>query len=676
MTRDQHNSPDAALSQIRRLDELCDDYEQALRQGRALSIDEYIADCSYSDSEELRNELEVIVSQFGAGSAGGQSDSPFLSIFGQVESLCFKFHAELAAGKQPRIEAYLNETPSGSREMLLRNLLLCEYRYSQQNGESLDVEQYVDRFPEFASSARCMLAETITRDVDPDTGVTKATAPFPVAGRLGEYELVREIGRGGMGAVYEAIHVNDGQRVALKTLPRVDGPRLHLFKREFRAMAEVNHLNLVSMYTLECDGSQWFFTMELLEGTDFLQYVRPHDQLHEGRLRTTLSQLVTGISALHASHFIHRDLKPSNVMVTSEGRVKLLDFGLIFEQDRTSLTDDRMMGTPRYMAPEQAASEKVTTACDWYAAGVMLYEALEGNPPFSGSWVNVLQDKQSIDPPPINRDGVPRDLAELAAKLLSRDSAARPTENEILALVSEVTSDSAPPATTGCQLVGRESHLGVLSVAFDDFQRQSEATTVFVSGLSGEGKSALVEHFLEPLRHDPNLAVLSGRCYDRESVPFKAIDSLIDALGSYLRGLPSDKAASLMPRDVAMLAKVFPVLQRVPSIAEAPTARLKNLDEQQVRTRAFAALRELLLRLGDRTPVVMFIDDLQWGDADSAQAMFEVLRPPEPPVILFLGSYRRDEAEDSAFLREWNQLPVRHEVTMPSREVSVGPLSR
>src|SRR5262249_31624227 len=146
-----------------------------------------------------------------------------------------------------------------------------------------------------------------------------------------------------------------------------------------------------------------------------------------------------------------------------------------------------------------------------------------------------------------------------------------------------------------------------------------------------------------PLRADRRLAVMSGRCYDRESVPFKALDSLIDALGSYLRSQPETEAALLMPDDIGLLAQVFPVLQRVEVVARAGDSRLAGLDEQQVRQRAFRALRSLLKRISRHSLIVWFIDDLQWGDADSAEALFEVFRPPEAPAVLFLGAYRSDE---------------------------------
>jgi tetratricopeptide (TPR) repeat protein len=382
--------------------------------------------------------------------------------------------------------------------------------------------------------------------------------------------------------------------------------------------------------------------------------------------------------ALHGRQVVHRDLKPSNVMVTPDGRVVLLDFGLVTDLDRpgASWSAGQIAGTPAYMAPEQAAGDPVTPASDWYAVGVMLYEALGGRLPFSGPTLKALQDKQSLDAPPLRGDpAIPPDLAALCMDLLRRDAPQRP---DALAIAGAVAAAAPVPAAVparGQALVGREQHLAALAEALGALRRQGEPQTVFVSGRSGEGKTALAEHFLAPLRRDPSLAVMSGRCYERESVPFKALDTLIDALAGYLRALPETDAALLMPDDIGVLARVFPVLRRVDVVAQASGTRMSALDEQQVRQRAFLALRSLLTRIGRRSLIVWFIDDLQWGDADSAAALFEVLRPPEAPAVLFLGSYRGDETEGSAFLKTWQELQHRHGVRFEAREVKLAPLS-
>jgi len=314
--------------------------------------------------------------------------------FATVIGLCESFADETNQSSFPTIDACLAGVNEALQPVLLRNLLAIDIRNRRRQGEQPESADYIQHFPQFAELIREVFVDSVgsQTSLPPKT----VTAKNRAVSRLGDYRILGELGRGGMGIVYEAVHGQRGDHVALKTLPILDGAALHLFKREFRVLADVNHPHLIGLHTLEADAGQWFFTMDLVEGTTFLNYVRPDGVLDETRLRRSLFQLVRGVMALHGQHIIHRDLKPSNVMVTSDGHVVVLDFGLALEEDgvrqNQSLSGASIAGTPNYMAPEQAASARVTPASDWYAIGVMLYEALSGSLPFEGSMLQVLQD--------------------------------------------------------------------------------------------------------------------------------------------------------------------------------------------------------------------------------------------------------------------------------------------
>ena len=191
--------------------------------------------------------------------------------------------------------------------------------------------------------------------------------------------------------------------MALKTLRRSTAADLYRLKREFRSLADVAHPNLVCLYELFVEDDRCFFTMELVNGTGFVDHVRGADRSHRSdiRLVPAARQLVEGVCALHRKGKLHCDIKPSNVLVTTDGRVVVLDFGLIADQRYGQAGDANYVagGTPAYMAPEEAPGMAPSEASDWYAVGVTLYEALTGVLPFSGPLRDVRAHKRAQDPP-------------------------------------------------------------------------------------------------------------------------------------------------------------------------------------------------------------------------------------------------------------------------------------
>jgi tetratricopeptide (TPR) repeat protein len=510
------------------------------------------------------------------------------------------------------------------------------------------------------------------------------------------FRIVRQIGAGGFGIVYEAVDRERNARVALKMLYRSEAAQLYRLKKEFRALAEISHPNLVSLYELLSHDGYWFFTMQLVNGQDFLRAMSPAvsagSEAHVAnvdadgfqRLRGALTQLADGLSYLHGLGKLHRDIKSANVLVTPDGRVVLLDFGLVTELDLESVEQSmNLVGTPAYMAPEQLEGLGATAATDWYAVGVLMFSALTGRYPFIGSVVDVCQAKREQDPPH-PRDfasNIPDDLNSLCRDLLARDPAQRPSGEEFVVRLRSPNRGAAAFIRTGhavrasTRFVGRRLELESLDAAYES-SKQGQATTVYLHGTSGIGKTALVRHFLEELqRRELDTLILAGRCYERESVPYKAVDSLVDSLSRYLRDLPPAEVEGLLPRDIIPLARLFPVLHQVEAVSSA-RRRVRGVPEsQELRRRAFAAFRELLDRITDRRPVVIFIDDLQWGDADSAALLAALLEPPGPPPILLIASYRSEEA-NRILLRSLLEHRPHETVEGDVRELVVGELTQ
>jgi len=491
------------------------------------------------------------------------------------------------------------------------------------------------------------------------------------------------LGAGGMGVVYRAFDRQLGHEVALKKLRLPSGRALYRFKREFRALADIVHPNLVALHELHTVDDDWFFTMDLIEGVTFIDWVRiapSHDVdessaditrpaslrsrsdiiaawLNLARLDTALAQLVDGVLALHVAGKLHRDLKPSNVLVTRDGRVVLLDFGLVADVDgaaRAERTDEHAgAGTPAYMAPEQATEAAPTPASDWYAVGAILYEALTGRRPFEGSSVEIMRAKQTEAPvPPRERNPeVPPALDALCMRLLARDPAARPDGRAILTELGRAPSEATlqlQRTATARPFVGRAAERAALHQALEDAGDHTVA--VFLRGESGIGKSRLVSQFLDEIAG--RVTALEGRCYQRESVPFKALDGVVDALTDELLAQPRDALRAGLPSEIAALARLFPVLRRVPVIAERTVAAPLPAAPQELRRRGLGALRALLAWLAARRRLAIAIDDLQWGDHDSAVFLADLVHHPDPlPLLLVLIHRLEDDAGVIAAVR-------------------------
>jgi hypothetical protein len=486
---------------------------------------------------------------------------------------------------------------------------------------------------------------------------------------------------------------------------------LYRFKSEFRSLADLKHPNLATLHELICEIPRWYFTMEYVAGVPFDAYLlgpRPPSgvalpsvaepatppprtdsaelrrcpQPDGQRLRIALQQLCAGVHAMHGAGCIHRDLKPSNVLVTLAGRVVVLDFGLASQTGTRPPRSDGLVGTPAYMAPEQAKEGSAQPAADWYAVGAMLYQVLTSRLPHDGDLVEILVKKQREDPPApvaVNPLADP-ELSRLCMQLLQRDPVQRPGGAEILAQLGAgiapvplSESESAPNRADVPLFIGRIAEMQFLRHSYGSACLGNLAL-VLVEGTSGIGKTALVERFLDqitasadPLRKP---VILRSRCHERETLPFKAFDGIVDALSSRLANLGAGELAQGLPAGAVYLSEIFPVLYRLDQLEHARDWLPQVHDATELRNRAFAGFRELLGRLAQRQPVVAFIDDLQWADRDSFALLQALLGQTGVPGLLLVATCRPILQDDalSASLREITAHPA-------VRSMQVGPLS-
>lgn len=530
------------------------------------------------------------------------------------------------------------------------------------------------------------------------------------------FAVLDRLGVGSMCVVYRVRDRQHGDIVALKTLRHLDPGSLYRLKQEFRALSHLDHPNLVSFYELVHEREDWFVTMELVEGVDFLTWCRgiedgqrsreraqssqdlrfarsvpagraarrdnqvtdsyrpePDGRLPDLlRLRSSLRQLAEGLQALHDVGRVHRDLKPSNVLVTEAGRVVILDFGLVAEvdQDYTEGTlHQNIAGSAAYMSPEQSVGKPLGYASDWYSVGVMLYEALTGVWPYSGALYSILTAKQAHDPPPPRTlvPGIPEDLDELCMALLRREPAARPTGHEIverLRTQRPVVSLGRPPVQARFRF--RDEQLDALHRALQAVG-WNRPVVALVRGGTGAGKTALLREAVKRFKRKMPLTTLKGRCYQWEEVPFEALDGVMDNLSRVLRRLAVGPLRELEGPDLDHLAGLFPVLARVKAIDVHPV----EAPQETLLPRATHALRHLLRVLGNAGPIVLAIDDVHWGDTESAALLSDILEAePELPLLLVV-TYAPERA--GPFVRAL--LPRVQRLGVDVRTVDLEPLT-
>jgi hypothetical protein len=500
--------------------------------------------------------------------------------------------------------------------------------------------------------------------------------------RIGAFEIFRKLGAGATGTVYEARHARGGAAVALKLLDARHASAIVRFKREFRGLTNVVHENLVRLFELFCETDEWYFTMELVRGVTFTRYLRDtvaHNHSLQGELLPSLlAQLLSGLQAIHLAGKLHCDLKPANLLVTTSGHLTVLDFGLLTALSESSVAEPgRAPGTPAYMAPELEAGGPPSVASDVYAIGVILLEALASEPTIAKRTLGLERARatQRLQRARALQTLAPCPLHQLCARLLEPNPDARVSIGEALALLQM----SATPGRVSRKTrpdkawVGRQEELSTLRAAFEQL-RHGEPAVAFVSGSSGIGKTALLRRFAEEL--GSCATVLQASCHERESLPYKAFDGLVEALPALLERLAPEQTDALVASEVEALLRVFPLLGSVPSLKQRGAAARAAESDQELRRRAFAAFKAVLGLLAEEKPLVLMVDDLQWADLDSAHLLLELVGPPAAPRVLYIGCYREDEPETSEFLR---QLKLHHdepEIGCALQRIALAPLGQ
>lgn len=453
----------------------------------------------------------------------------------------------------------------------------------------------------------------------------------------GRFTDAKWLGTGAWGVVYAALDPERGERVAVKILAREGRRPVELFKREFRRLADLHHRNLATLLELEQVDGLWLLVMELIDGVDLRSWLRGDPSSQEllpgrspratERVVPTFGQLLTGLDFLHRSGHLHRDLKPANVLVEPDGRVVLVDFGLVSQRARALAELGGVVGTHQYIAPELYAGGAASPASDLFAVGVLLHQALTGRLPARPSTAVVLPS------PDLPKD----DLAELCRALLCSDPAGRPSGGEARRLLhahrgphgARPRPDALPSAPADLFL-GRGDELRRLHEYVE--ATSGGLVTVELLGPSGAGKTALIERFVAAHRGRERRA-FTARCHLRDNTPYQGLDEIV-------AGLLADSGAALGEAARGRVARITtgggPAVGADDGLTDPVRERVQLVED----------LAALVAAAASAGPLLLSVDDTQWGDVDGA-AIIGALLPAiaELPVLLLL-SHRT--AADSA----------------------------
>jgi tetratricopeptide (TPR) repeat protein len=473
---------------------------------------------------------------------------------------------------------------------------------------------------------------------------------------VGRYEILSLLSAGGMGELYHARDPELGRELVVKLLPRrgVFHPdAVERFVREARAASALNHPNIVTVYEIGESPSGHFIAMELIEGRT-LREIRAESPSIP-KIARIGAQVARALAVAHAAGIIHRDIKPENLMLRDDGYLKVLDFGIAqLTATNTESTDISritqpgvVVGTMRYMSPEQAQGNPVTPASDMFSLGIVLYELAAGRHPFdSSSDMAVLSAiilRDAVPPSRIN-SRVPQVFDSLVMRMLSKDPRQRPSAVEVDEILDSIVAlqtasrHASTAVATQTGVIGREVELEALAIGFDS-AKAGRASLLCVSGEPGIGKTTLIEAFLRGLAGSQAHSVALGRCSERLAGA-EAYLPMLDAIEDLLH---DDRTATRMPA----FQKLAPTWAQMLTGNTAPDSN-GDASTPQSQERMKRELAAFLEKVCDDEPLVLLIEDIHWADISTVDVLGYVLTRLRDSRLLTVATYRPAELQLSS----------------------------
>lgn len=475
-------------------------------------------------------------------------------------------------------------------------------------------------------------------------------AESATAGALGRYELIQELGRGGMARVWYARERATGKALALKRLSAyADRRHVALFEREYYTLTGLHHPNIVEVYDYATDPQGPFYTMELLHGSDVSALApRPYPQVCE-----ILRDVASALALLHARRYLHRDVSARNVWLTRQGRAKLIDFGTLapFGKSRD------VAGTPPFMAPEALHGNELDQRTDLYALGALGYWLLTGMHAFAARSLESLRELLLNRPRAVahrvaelkrvDLPEPPRTLSTLIERLLAADPRERPhSAAEVIDALCAITGTTSEPAPREPQsylntpaLIGREAETRQLFEALRG-ARSGRGAGLLIEGAPRVGKSRLLMELALKARMASGivLQVEADRALGTHALAEQLAHKLLDAL-------PAAASSAAQPY-AATLAHLSGALRERLGLPESGMAELPRT-HGEARMRVQAALSSWFIQLAREHCLVLLVDDFHACDAASASWLTSLVRQSRAAHLLIVATLSTGEAFDS-----------------------------
>lgn len=463
------------------------------------------------------------------------------------------------------------------------------------------------------------------------------------------YEILRVLGKGGMGEVFQVKDLSDQAIIALKMLSIAvsQSEAVMRFKREFSMLTHLNHPNLCKAFDFGTTSERrYYFTMEFVDGVDMYTAT---NKLECEEVFGLVVQVCRALSYIHSRGYIHYDIKPGNILIV-DGVAKLMDFGLAGE--RITSSGALIKGTPQYMAPEVVKGIGVDARADLYSLGITLFEIVSGKLPFKGdSSVTLLREHLEVIPEfphEIEKD-IPEGFKEIILKLMSKDPFDRyQNANEIIRAINKIskrenrieTVETKASYVLSGKFVGRDDHMQKLKEALQG----EESKFVLIEGEMGSGKTRLLREFRYHAQLQGAL-FLSNDCQQKARDVYQPLKDLTNQLVLYAEGLDVD----LVKKHGAVLAKLMPQLSAREYMKDIPAP--VALDANAERLRLFHALVSFLREIKQKgRSLLISIENIQWIDEASLAWLLYLVENFRSTGVSFFMTFRIEEMSEEHHL--------------------------